>query len=126
MPRDEAFIFDIVEAANRVLEFVAGSDQVAFNSDYRTQSAVSYQIMIIGEAVGRISTEYRGLHPEIPWRPMAGMRNHLIHAYHAVDLSELWGTASRDIPILLAVMAPLIPVVNLSDVSPSEPDDSAT
>jgi uncharacterized protein with HEPN domain len=33
-----------------------------------------YQIMIIGEAVKRLSPEFRRQYPEIPWSAIAGMR----------------------------------------------------
>jgi len=40
---------------------------------------------------------------------MAGMRDHLIHGYDAVDLDEVWQTASRDVPEVLIKLAPLLP-----------------
>jgi uncharacterized protein with HEPN domain len=49
-----------------------------FLEDFKTQSAVLYQLIVIGEAVKRLSFELRQQHPEIPWAPMAGMRDHLI------------------------------------------------
>ncbi|MFH1906755.1 MAG: HepT-like ribonuclease domain-containing protein [Chloroflexota bacterium] len=32
---------------------------------------------------------------------MAGMRDHLVHAYDLVDWDEVWKTATKDIPDLL-------------------------
>jgi uncharacterized protein with HEPN domain len=32
---------------------------------------------------------------------MAGMRDHLVHAYDLVDWDEVWETATRDVPSLL-------------------------
>ena len=40
---------------------------------------------------------------------MAGMRYHLIHAYHVVDLDEVWNTTTRDIPDVLSKITPLLP-----------------
>lgn len=37
------------------------------------------------------------------------MRDHLIHGYDAVDLDEVWMTASRDIPEVLTKITPLLP-----------------
>jgi uncharacterized protein with HEPN domain len=37
------------------------------------------------------------------------MRDHLIHAYDAVDLEEVWKTISQDIPDLLNKIEPLLP-----------------
>jgi uncharacterized protein with HEPN domain len=48
-----------------------------------------------------LSEEFRSQHASIPWGLMAGMRDHLIHAYDLVDWDEVWKTASSDIPDLL-------------------------
>lgn len=74
MPRDEAAVLDIPHAAQRALRFVAGMSREEFAADEKTRSAVLHQLMILDEAVKRISAEYRTAHPEIPWRLMAGTR----------------------------------------------------
>ena len=40
---------------------------------------------------------------------IAGMRDHLIHGYDAVDWDEVWKTASVDVPALLSAIEPLLP-----------------
>jgi uncharacterized protein with HEPN domain len=39
---------------------------------------------------------------------MAGMRDHLIHAYDLVDWDEVWKTAKTDVPELLSELEKLI------------------
>jgi uncharacterized protein with HEPN domain len=56
---------------------------------------------VIGEAVKRLSDEFRTSHPQIPWALMTGMRDHLVHAYDLIDWDEAWKTAITDIPSLL-------------------------
>jgi uncharacterized protein with HEPN domain len=77
--------------------------------DYKTQSAVLYQLIVMGEAVKRLSIEFRTQHAEIPWSLIAGMRDHLIHGYDIVDWDEVWKTATSDVPDLLAKIVPLLP-----------------
>jgi uncharacterized protein with HEPN domain len=40
---------------------------------------------VIGEAVTGIGEDIRCRHPEVPWAPIVGLRNELVHAYHRVD-----------------------------------------
>lgn len=106
--RDTSALLDIANATKRILEFSRGFDLNAFFADTRTQSAILHQLMIIGEAVKRLSPEFRLQHPEIRWTPMAGMRDVLIHAYDTVDLEEVWQTVVNDIPALATGLAGLI------------------
>jgi uncharacterized protein with HEPN domain len=85
MQRDEATLLDIAKAARLVQAFIQGPEKEAFLNDYKTQSAVLYQLIVMGEAVKRLSDELRTQHLEIPWSLIAGMRDHLIHGYDVVD-----------------------------------------
>jgi len=109
MSRDDATLLDIVQSARRVFEFKGNLDQTAFNQDRKTQAAVLHELMIIGEAVKRLSEEFKDHHPEVPWKPIAGMRDKLIHEYDRVDLEEVWSTIASDIPKLLSRLNPLVP-----------------
>jgi uncharacterized protein with HEPN domain len=53
---DEAILLDIARAARLVLEFKQQMDKAAFLEDVKTQSAILHQLMVIGEAVKRLST----------------------------------------------------------------------
>jgi uncharacterized protein with HEPN domain len=55
MPRDEATIVDILKAARLAESFVAGLDKAKFSQDVKSQSAVLHQLLVLGEAVTRLS-----------------------------------------------------------------------
>jgi uncharacterized protein with HEPN domain len=112
MKRDNASLIDIVNAAQRVLAFTADLSKSELAKNDEKQSAVLYQIIIIGEATKRLSTEFRNLHSMIPWSEIAGMRDILAHQYDKVNLNTLWSVIQDDIPELLALLQPL-----LSDIS---------
>lgn len=109
MQRDEATLLDIANAARLVLVFIWGMTKEAFLGDLKTQSSVLYQLVVIGEAVKRLSLEFRAQHVNVPWSLIAGMRDHLIHAYDVVDWDEVWKTAASDVPDLLAKIESLLP-----------------
>ena len=108
MQRDEATLLDILTAGERIIEFKGDLDKTSFLRDLKTQSAVLHQLMIVGEAVKRLSPETRQSAPEIPWSLIAGMRDNLIHGYDDVDLDEVWKTSERDIPELMNCIARLL------------------
>lgn len=110
MHRDDVTLLQIAEACQLIILFRQDVTEQTLESDRKTQSAILHQIMVIGEAVKRLSTELRRQNPTIPWSAIAGMRDRLIHAYDLVDLEEVWNVASDDIPDLLAKIEPLLPV----------------
>ncbi|MGB3614756.1 MAG: DUF86 domain-containing protein [Elainellaceae cyanobacterium] len=108
-PRDRASLLDIAQAARSALVFVSDMSLDDFSGDAKTQSAVLYQIAILGEAVKRLSTGFRDQNPGIDWRAMAGMRDKLIHDYGNVDIDRVWFTLRISLPQLLNEIEPMLP-----------------
>lgn len=106
--RDRASLLDISRAAQKILRYKLGIDKATFLSDDKTQSAIVFQLLIIGEAVKRISSELRSQHSAIPWSLIAKMRDNLIHRYDDIDLDEVWKTSEDDIPTLLTALESLL------------------
>ena len=92
---------DILNAARKALDFVAGMAYEDFLGDDKTAYAVVRALEIVGEATKRVSSEIRDIHPAVPWRSMAGIRDKLIHDYVNVNLEVVWKTVTEDLPSLL-------------------------
>jgi len=109
MPRDEAYLLDILLAARKALRFVEDLSWEEFEQSDLHQNAVIRSLEIIGEAARLVSKQTRDAHPEIPWSQMIGMRNRLIHEYFRVDLATVWETIQKDLPALITLLEPLVP-----------------
>lgn len=109
MSRDQQSVQDIWNAAQEILGFTTGMDQASLTADRRTQAAVLYNIVVIGEAANRLSNDFRTQHSTVPWKDIIGMRNILAHQYEKVDADVVWNVVHRDIPDLMAMIAPLLP-----------------
>ena len=108
MSRDQQSIRDMLHAAQEILSFTTDMNYVSLSEDRRTQFAVLYEILIIGEAAGRLSPEFRAQHSTIPWKDIIGMRNILAHQYDKVDSDVVWDVIHQDIPELIALLKPLL------------------
>jgi uncharacterized protein with HEPN domain len=106
--RDQETLFDIQRAAEKINQFKQGLTRQDFLADEKTQSAIVFQLLIIGEATKRLSLSLRQQYPQIPWSLMAGMRDNLIHEYDNIDIEEVWRTAESDIPNLLLALRSIL------------------
>ena len=107
--RDLGAVLDIALSCRDIADFLEGLCVDQFLDDKRTQSAVIHQIMVIGEAVKRLSREFRSEITEVPWTAIAGMRDSLIHGYDEVDVKKVWQVATTEVPDLLILLEPLLP-----------------
>jgi uncharacterized protein with HEPN domain len=117
MQQDEAALVDIVHAARLIQEFTEGIDKVTFLADLKTQSAVLHQILVLGEAVKRLSGEFRDSNVQIPWSEIARMRDRVIHHYETVDQTLVWGVVQHNIPAVIAELEPLLPPFSDSSIN---------
>jgi len=98
---DRVYLEHIVEAAGKAARYLREIGEAGFRNDTLVQDGVIRQIEIMGEAAKRVSPEFRSAHPDIPWQDMAGMRDKLIHDYFGVDITQVWLTATEDLPPLV-------------------------
>ena len=91
MPRDDATLLDILKACRLAISFLGELDRVRFLADPKTQAAVVHELLVLGEAVKRLSPEFTARVPGVPWKAITGMRDKLIHHYDAVELGRFGG-----------------------------------
>ena len=100
MKDDDVYINHIRDAISKIEEYTHILDYDAFLEKDMVQDAVIRQIEIIGEASKSLSEAFKERKRKIPWKDIAGMRDKLIHAYFGVDISAVWNTVKKDIPLL--------------------------
>jgi uncharacterized protein with HEPN domain len=71
-----------------------------FVADETLRRAFVRSLEIIGEAVKNLPEEFRISHPEVQWRPIAQMRDRLIHGYFGVDYQLVWDVVCEKLPEL--------------------------
>jgi len=109
MNRDEAYLLDIINAINRIQLFAKGLTKDDLRTNEEKQSAILYQIIILGEATKRLSPEFKASHLEIPWQDIAGMRDILAHQYDRININILWDVVQKEAIELKKLITPLLP-----------------
>jgi uncharacterized protein with HEPN domain len=112
MPRereDASLLWDMLDAARKLRQFVAGKTFHDYSRDEVLQAAVERKLEIIGEAARGVSEQFQRDHPEVPWRGIISQRHFLAHEYGEVRQEKLWRVATVRIPELIEQLERLIP-----------------
>jgi len=83
---------DIVDAIDQIDLLLEGKDFSDLLQDRAMKAAFERFLEITSEASRHVPTELKTEAPQIPWHLVAGIGNHLRHAYHRVDAEILWRT----------------------------------
>jgi len=94
------FLRDILDAIEKIEEFVDDMSFEEFIKDDKTVSAVIRKLEIIGEATKYLPAELRRKYPDLPWSSMAKLRDRLIHGYFVVDHEIVWNVIKKELPLL--------------------------
>ena len=105
--KDEKRLRDILNAIKAIDSYsVSSYDQ--FIADTKTQDAILYNLIIIGEAANQISDEFQEKHHTIPWSSMIGTRNIIVHGYDQVKLQIVWEILQRDLESLKVTISKIL------------------
>jgi uncharacterized protein with HEPN domain len=106
--KDKKRLQDIIDAIEAIESYQVGSYH-EFTTDTKTQDAIFYNLIIIGEAANQVSESFREKYSHIPWSSMIGTRNVIVHGYDQVKLQIVWDILQRD---LGGVKAKVIGILN--------------
>jgi uncharacterized protein with HEPN domain len=107
--RDAAYLWDMLDAARAIREFVSPRTFHDYTKDRMFRGAVERHVEIIGEAANRVSVSFREAHQGIPWRKIIDQRHVLAHEYGEVRHELLWKVATFHVPELIAQLETLVP-----------------
>lgn len=62
--------------------------------------SVNMCVMQIGELVKKLDAGFRDKYPGANWRGLAGLRDHIAHAYGSLNFDITWEVSTEEIPAL--------------------------
>lgn len=107
--RNSAALLDMINAIQQIQKFIQSETYEEYLNNDLLQRAVERNLEIIGEAVRRITPEFRDVHPEINWSGAVGLRNVIIHQYDRVENETIWQIITTVLPVLLPQLEQLLP-----------------
>lgn len=94
------YLKHVLDEINFILEKSKKLTEEKFSKDETLKRAFCRSLEIIGEAIKNLPSEFRKDHKEINWKPLAGLRDRLIHNYFGVDYGIVWDVVINEMPEL--------------------------
>lgn len=102
--RDDARLQDIVDAIDAIRSHLSRGDL----HDGLVYDAVRVRLIEIGEAVKGLPSDVLAGAPEVPWKEIARMRDHLAHRYFDTDHAIVQDIVNNDLGTLLDAVRSLL------------------
>ncbi len=94
------YLDDVLGAILKIEAYTKDQSLDTLLADPLRADAVTFNLLIIGEAAGKLPTDLRDAHAEIPWRQIVGLRNVIAHQYFGLDLEIIWDVVEKELPEL--------------------------
>lgn len=105
---DRYYLQNMLDYAVKLRALAARTSRSDYDQDETRQASYRYWLQVIGEAARYVSPALREARPDIPWQPMTGMRNRIVHDYLGIDDDIVWNTVHHRIPELIEQLNDLI------------------
>lgn len=73
--------------------------------------SVLFDIVVIGEALNKVSGDVQALADDVPWRRAADTRNRFIHGYWSIDPSYIVVLIEDGLPALVEAISRLMAIL---------------
>ena len=99
--RDRRYVSDMLAQIDDVAEVIAQGEQAFFDPNSALAFRAAKSIIIdVSAAADRVSEQFKGAHPEIPWSALHRTRSKLAHHYEGIERELVWETITGDLPAL--------------------------
>jgi uncharacterized protein with HEPN domain len=99
--KDDLLCFNILESINKIIDISKKFNSIdELKIDYIPYDAILMNFIIIGEAAGKLSDEFKRQNDEIDWAKIQGFRNIIVQDYFGVDEKVIWQIIHTRIPEL--------------------------
>lgn len=99
--KDTIIILSMLEVVNKIENYTENQQSAEnFYENNRDFDATMMNFIILGEAVSKLSTNFKNNNKNIDWYNISGFRNILAHNYFGVNVDITWQIIQDKIPIL--------------------------
>ncbi|MEL6938826.1 MAG: HepT-like ribonuclease domain-containing protein [Cyanobacteria bacterium J06598_1] len=105
MQQDNQYLLDILHAAQRIVDYTAGTSLHSFYEDVQLQDKVICRLLTIGKTAQRISAATRQEIAVIAWPKLEKMKERLLQDDPVIDADQVWAIVCTEMPTLIDIVS---------------------
>ncbi len=86
------------------LEFIMNKMSNLSQQEFAIQEilidSMMFRLIQVAENNERLSAKFKNENKDIPWHAIKGMRNRIVHDYGCIDLTMVYNTLTKAVPLL--------------------------
>ena len=98
----------MMDAIEQLEKYTRGMSESEFFSRPMVQDAVARQIEIVGDAARKVSAEFQGLHPKLPWLKTIDIHSKIVREDFKLNLAMVWDVIQDDLPLIKQTIRKLL------------------
>ena len=102
--KDPSRIHHIHKAIKKINDFMNGKTAADLENESILFYAIVKNLEIIGEAIYKLTIEYKNSHPEVPWSDYEKLRHVLVHGYYTINSNIVYDIVKEDLPELIEIL----------------------
>jgi len=117
----EKLFSDILVAIQRCRKYCQRLPSSDLEETQVVMDGLVLNLVVIGEAAGKIPEAAKRATPDIQWRQITDMRNRLIHAYHSIDYEKVLQVVREELdPLEDAIRGTIVEITDTDRLEPTE------
>lgn len=95
--KNDVIVAKMLGYVEKILRYTHNMNYDAFIEQEVVLEACVFNLSQLGELAGKIDSEYRTTHKEVPWSQIYGLRNRIVHDYEGVNFKLVWEIICNDL-----------------------------
>ncbi len=91
------YLSDILKSISNIQSYTANITYDELIQDQKTLDAITYNLLIIGEATKQVPNNLRSKYSQIEWKQIAGIRDIIAHAYFSINTRIVWNIIENEL-----------------------------
>lgn len=101
---DKYYLEKIVKDLKFLIDHTSNKTKEEVECEEILIDSIMFRLVQISENSDKLTELFKNVNSSLPWKEIKGMRNRIVHDYGVVDMTIIYDTVTKDIPVMYEVL----------------------